>query len=87
MVNTPDCGSGTHGFDSHIPPQYVNKVLFYKAFFSAFNFKYPKLLTWFYRLIKVPQMIKYLKFKKLKIITHKYVKICIFTSQTMEVIK
>ena len=21
VVNTPDCGSGTHGFDPHISPQ------------------------------------------------------------------
>ena len=20
VINTPDCGSGMHGFDSHIPP-------------------------------------------------------------------
>ena len=34
VVNTPDCGSGMHGFDPHIPPQIAkNELLIVRFFF------------------------------------------------------
>ena len=34
VVNTPDCGSGMRGFDSHIPPQFkIKRVYFIDSFF------------------------------------------------------
>lgn len=36
VVNTPDCGSGMHGFDPHIPPHIVNKGLLI-VFFSCYD--------------------------------------------------
>ena len=32
VVNTPDCGSGMHGFDPHIPPHLEN-IAFICGFF------------------------------------------------------
>ena len=36
VVNTPDCGSGMHGFDPHIPPHIINKGLLI-VFFSYYD--------------------------------------------------
>ena len=33
VVNTPDCGSGMHGFDPHIPPHLEYERTFNKSFF------------------------------------------------------
>ena len=38
MVNTPDCGSGTRGFDSHIPPHV--SITSRKTSFFMPNFSY-----------------------------------------------
>ena len=33
VVNTPDCGSGMHGFDPHIPPQIGKKKEYLLEYF------------------------------------------------------
>ena len=35
VVNTPDCGSGTRGFDPHISPHCVINRLFINLFFHV----------------------------------------------------
>ena len=37
VVNTPDCGSGTHGFDPHISPQNEKKSKDFKIEIDSYE--------------------------------------------------
>ncbi len=37
MVNAPDCGSGTRGFKSHYPPQYIGDYTSYKIHLARWS--------------------------------------------------